>query len=484
MKKTILIALVCLSGLLQALELGLETWDRYTVFEPDTRAMGMTFPSSWLEPDAFLFAHQYEDSSYTYGRWDQIYLIDPSAGGYFTLSNDIVVKYVPFSSPHRWSAGMEMIRYEGPSATRRTDAVLHYQGGKGSVEYYHTDNTQSLMLTGGIVENRIKSQGMTFDYRAGSKIRFLGGLDMNLIDQEDDSVRSYDAFHQFAEFRYAASQPLQFYGIAEFRYFRNEDRSNTMMVFRPGMRYRKGVFSTHLALRISPERIFPIAQIMLKPGPFNLEVYAKVRNPLFILRQPGYAYYGILAGVDHRGKHQVIRAAIDASYDNTGVKPGHVSAPTYIPPNFFSLKARAEYRLTFPALEFYGRAAYSETFDHGTYYYHPERATLTGGLAFHTKPAKGKLLWEGDLNAQYLVHDDPDFVGFDARTMTYALSPGGTLIGDWKFNLHLSARIGTFGIGLDISAPLDLYGGIYASSDILYGNTFYAGLTADWSWWK
>ncbi|MDZ7822203.1 MAG: hypothetical protein U5N26_10645 [Candidatus Marinimicrobia bacterium] len=166
--------------------------------------------------------------------------------------------------------------------------------------------------------------------------------------------------------------------------------------------------------------------------------------------------------------------------------------PHYPITDFFSIKSKAEYRYIRSAIELYGRATLARTYSNTSVYYYPERSTITGGLVFHAPLAGGKLPLNGELNAQYILHDDPDNVAFDPGTLIYSLRTPGDYTGDWKVNMRLKAMLQNFSIAAEFSAPLkageDLnyyfYEGIYTSSDFVYGNTFYAGINIEWSWWK
>ncbi|MCK4812587.1 MAG: hypothetical protein KAT14_01470 [Candidatus Marinimicrobia bacterium] len=468
-----------------AYELGSETYDRYTIFDPDARALGLTYPVSWLQPGAFLFQHDFEDSSYTYARWDQLFMVDQAIKGY-NLSSDIVVKYIPYSFPQRWGVGLEFIDYKG--STKRNDVVIHYKHNKGSIEYFRTENTQSVTLGTGTTDHMITSNGLQFDYQASPEIRILGGINYNLIDQQDAISRNYDTFHEFAEIRFTLKKPFILYGKFEYRHFWNDGQQSNFMVFRPGARYQSPKMVAHLAFRISPKRIFPIAQIIYRPKPFFIEAYAKVRTPRIILKQQGHQYVGVKTGLKYKKKKHYLHAEIDTYYDFVR----KVMPDSVIINDFYGIKAHGEYRFITSLMEFYGRASYNRTFNELLGYYHPELSTITGGAVFHAKLADGKLLLDGDINAQYIIHDNPENVRFDPSTLTYTLQEAGDYVGDWKINMRLKARVQTFSIALEVSTPLKankdlyyyLYEGIYTSSDFEFGNTFYTGLYIEWCWWK
>lgn len=473
-----------------AYELGAESWDRFMILDPNDREMGLTYPRSWLQPGKFLLQEEYYDSSYTYARWDQFFAIDQNAGANYGLSSDIVIKYIPYSFPHRWSAAMEMINYKGPASTGKNDVVLQFQHHKGSFRYFHTNNTQTLSLTTGNTVHHIRSRSLTFDYKPAKKFTIKGGIDFNLIEQEGGSSGNHDTFHQFAELSYAAKKTLAFYGAFEHRQFWNPGSHASMIAFRPGLRYKHPKFFSHLAVRISPKKIFPIAQISYRPSPFFIEAYAKVRNPLPIIMHSGYQYLGAGAGLNIDRKTHKLYADLHASYDFAG-KAGSPMSP-YPITDFFTMKSKAEYRYIRSAIELYGRATLARTYNNTSVYYYPELSTITAGCVFHAPLAGGKLLLDGDLNTQYIIHDDPDNVDFDPHTLIYTLQTPGDYAGDWKINMRLKAKLQNFSIAADLSAPLkageDLtyyfYEGIYTSSDFMYGNTLYAGIYIEWFWWK
>ncbi len=491
MKRMFLILLSAVLFLsLNAYELGTESWDRFMILDPETRAMGLTYPRSWLEPAPSLFPEEYPDSSYTFARWDQLFTIDQSAGGNYRFSSDIVVKYIPYAFPQRWGVAMEMINYRGPASTDKKDVLLRYRNKHGSLQYFHTDNTQILSLKSGNTLHHIRTRGLTFDYKPAKKFRIKGGMDFNLIKQEGGSSGNHDTFHQFAELSYAAMKTLVLYSTFEHREFWNPGRHASMMAFRPGLRYKRPRFFSHLAVRISPKKIFPVAQIRYRPSPFFIEAYAKVRNPLPVIMHSGYQYLGAGTGLNIDGKTHKLYADLHASYDFAG-KAGSPMTP-YPITDFFSFKSKAEYRYIRSAIELYGRATLARTYHNTSVYYYPERSTLTGGLVFHAPLAGGKLPVDGELNAQYILHDDPDNVGFDPRTLIYSRITPGDYTGDWKVNMRLKARLQSFSIAAELSTPLKagedinyyFYEGIYTSSDFVYGNTFYAGINIEWTWWK
>ena len=252
-----LLLLVCL----HAYELGTDTWNRYTVFSTYERAMGMTYPVSWIMPEHLLLNPVYEDSSKTLGSWDQML-----AYGGNGMSNVILAQYIPYSNPQRWSLGLNFVSYNGPNPTDRSDAVFDLQHLSGSFKAYHTSHTQTINLNSGTIYHRINSNALNFDQRIAKSFILKGGIDLQLIEQQEatvDTLRHYNAHHEYLELSHKFKFPLQVYGKFEHRYFQNDARQNTMVVFRPGIRYSKGIFMTHLAMRISPSRVFPIAKFML-----------------------------------------------------------------------------------------------------------------------------------------------------------------------------------------------------------------------------
>ncbi|MDZ7797862.1 MAG: hypothetical protein U5N56_12895 [Candidatus Marinimicrobia bacterium] len=473
-----------------AYELGTESWDRFMILDPYEREMGLTYPRSWLQPGTSLLQKEYYDSSYTYARWDQLFAIDQNAGANYGMSSDIVIKYIPYSFPHRWSAAMEMINYKGPSPTGKNDVVLRFQHQKGSLQYYHTNNTQTLSLTRGSTVHHIRSRSLNFDYKPAENFMLKGGMDYNLIEQKDTSSRNHDTFHQFAELDYVFRKGLVFYGVFEHRQFWNVNRHSSMLVFRPGIRFKRPNFFSHLAIWISPQKVFPIAQIAYRPNPFYIETYLKVRNPLPIIMHSGYQYAGAKAGLNIDGDIHKLHAGLHAYYDFAGNAAAPMSS--FAIDDFGGLKATAEYRYKRSAIELYGRASVDHVFNHYSVYYYPELSTITAGCVFRAPLAGGKLLLDGDLNTQYIIHDDPDNVDLDPHTLIYTLRTPGDYAGDWKINMRLKAKLQSFSIAADLSAPLKagedltyyLYEGIYTSSDLMYGNTLYAGIYIEWFWWK
>ncbi|MFA6618063.1 MAG: hypothetical protein WCT23_03225 [Candidatus Neomarinimicrobiota bacterium] len=481
--KKLLFLFILLTVSLAAYEFAADSWGNYTAFDPDKRSMGMTYPQSWVTPSEFLLKPIYEDSSKFLGKWEHVITLNKDNGSY-DLSSNIVAQYLPHSSPQRWSVGLEFVDYKGANATNRSDLAFNYKHKKGSVDYFSTNNKQSITLDSTSIDHRIISNTLIFNQQFAKRFRVLGGIDFYLIDQEEGISRNYNANHEFLELRYAASKSFQLYGKFEHRFFRNHLQENTMIVFRPGIRYNKGIFFSHLAVRISPQQAFPIAQIIIKPKPFYFEAFLKVRNPIFILKRKGYLYTGLQTGVHFNNNKHKINADVEVNYNLTS----NIVAP--IPTaNFFTIKADGEYRYKFQNIDTYLAATYART-GNKQYFYHPEISTLRAGLQFHTKFSKNKVLLDVDLNANYILHDDPNNVSFDPSTLTYNLITDAAIVGDWKINLNINTRINSFILGLDISTPINpsqdlywhLYEGIYTSSDFLIGNTFYAGLNINWLW--
>ncbi|MDZ7822202.1 MAG: hypothetical protein U5N26_10640 [Candidatus Marinimicrobia bacterium] len=90
-------------------------------------------------------------------------------------------------------------------------------------------------------------------------------MDFHLIEQEGGSSGNHDTFHQFAELSYAPKQALAFYAHTNTGIFWNPGRHASMMVFRPGLRYKHPKFVSHLAVRISAERDIPHRADQLPP---------------------------------------------------------------------------------------------------------------------------------------------------------------------------------------------------------------------------
>ncbi|MDD3715514.1 MAG: hypothetical protein PHT46_00245 [Candidatus Marinimicrobia bacterium] len=484
-------SLLFLCTFLLAHELSVDNYRDYTVLDPEQRAMGLIYPQSWLQPGAFLFIRNYEDSSFTYGRWDQLFYVDPQSG-MMGFSADVTVKYVPYSSPHRWSAAVEWLHYRGPSSSDRSDAVLHYRHQRGEVEYFHTRNSQKLQLLNGNYVYAVRSQGLTFRHQFSEKLGLSGGIDFNMIEQQQANTANHDVFHQHIEIQYSISKPLSLYGVLENRHFWVNENGIPMRVFRPGLRYRSGKFFTHLAMRIAPGRLFPIAQIAYRPGPFSLEAYAKVRNPQFILGQMANQYIGVTSSLNLNNKHHSLKADAEVFYD---LPPAAQMIQDTLPdplPAYYGGKIYAEYRLKTKAFDLYGRGS---GYYHGNPpkgYYHPEIAAFALGMEVRTKPAGGKMLLDGDLNFQAILHENPDNVSFNAAGLYYLRSGNGDPVLDFKAALQVRMRIQSFALVWDLSTPFKvgadlqyyLYQGIYTSSDFRYGNTFFTALSLEWYWWK
>lgn len=481
--KKILILFALLTVSLTAYELGADSWGNYTTFDPGKRTMGTTYPESWLSPSEYLLKPVYEDSSKFYGTWKQIFTLNKDYGS-CDISNNIIAQYFPKSSPKSWNIGLEFVDYKGINTTNRTDLALNYKHKKGFVNYFTTNNKQRIALDSINIDHRIISNKLAFDQSFAKGFRLLGGVDLYLIDQKDELIRNYNASYEYMELHYAVSKSLQVYGVFQHRFFRNHIQENNMFGFRPGIKYKKGIFFSHLATRISPEQVFPIAQIVLKPKPFYFEAFLKVRDPLFILKQKGYQYTGVRAGVHSNNKQYKIDVDLEINYDLTS----KIIVPI-VTPNFFSIKADASYRYKFQNLDTYLAGSYAQT-GNKKYFYHPEISTTKAGIQFHKIFTKNKILLDIDLNANYILHDDPNNVSFNPITLTYDLIADADIVADWKINLNINTRINSLILGLDISTPINpsedlywhLYEGIYTSTDFLVGNTFYAGLNIKWLW--
>ncbi|MDD3095839.1 MAG: hypothetical protein WC372_01405 [Candidatus Neomarinimicrobiota bacterium] len=476
---------------LGAYELSVDSYRNYTVMDPELRGMGLIYPQSWLQPGDFLFSRNYEDSSFTYGRWDQLFYADPQ-NGMLGFSADVTVKYVPYSFPQRWSAAVEWLHYRGPSSSDRSDAVLHYRHQRGEVEYFHTRNSQKLQLQNDSYVYDVRSQGLTFRHRFTDKLGLSGGIDFNMIEQQQANTANHDVFHQYIEMQYNINRPLSVYGILENRYFRIDEKGIPMRVFRPGVRYRSEKFFAHLALRIAPGRLFPIAQIGFRPGPFSLEAYAKVRNPQFIIGQMANQYIGIKSSLNLNKKHHSLKADAGAFYDfPPAAQIFHDSIPDPLPA-YYGGKILAEYRFKTRSVDLYGRGSAYYHVNPPKGYYHPEIAAFTLGMEIRTKPAGGKMRLDGDLYFQTILHENPDNVSFDGSGLFYLRSGNGDPVLDFKAALQLRMRIQSFALVWDLSAPLKpggdlqyyLYQGVYTSSDFRYGNTFFTALSLEWYWWK
>jgi hypothetical protein len=494
MKRFIIIALM-IASYLSAYELSTDSWGRYTVFDPDQRVSLLSYPTSWLKPGTILFEHNYEDSTSSYAKWDQFFMMD-RASDYVGTSTDIVAKYTPYSFPQRWSAGLGFVNYKGPNSTERTDAVLHYKNVKGQVEYYHTSNEQVIAMASGTNTNHsIRSNGLSLNYQATQKISVQGTMDYNLIEQQDTSARRYDLVHEFIGAQYSPWKAISFYGKFHYWYYVNEDRQGPAWLFFPGANYTGKIFKAHLSLRISKSTVHPIAEFTFNPKAFYLGVYTKARSTRLALSQSANQYMGIKTGLRIDAKRHLLDINVHGTYDIVPDDASSITPPPvdpYVSNDSYEARLNAEYRFKAKQIELYTKATFNRTFNPREGYYHPERSIITAGMDFTTKLAKGSLLLDGDLNAQYIIHDDPNNVAFNPSTLSYTLLQSGALVSDWKLNLNLNAHVQTFVISLNLSTPLKLgedvryylYEGIYTSSDLAFGNTFYAGLNLQWFWWK
>ena len=477
MKRLIVLCLMVFA--LQAYELGFDTWNTYTIFDPGERAVSMSYPQSWMIPEKFLIEPNYEDSSSTFAEWGQ--LLSLSGTG---MSNTVLAQYIPYSFPQRWSLGLNFISYKGPSPTDRSDAVFDFRHNKGSIKAYHTSHDQTLNTTDGTIYHRIKSTALNFDHHISRKISLMGGIDFQNIEQENDhadSIRNYNAHHEFIRGSYHVSESFQLYGKLDYRYVQNDGDIGSITLFRPGVKFNKSVFAVNLGLWITPDKIHPITEISLHPEPFYFGVFADVRDPVFILGQPAYQYYGMNAGINQRGRFHDIKAEIAFTYDNAD-----------IPTDFYMTDISGGYALKIKDWKIYVDGEYHSELNSFHYYYHPQIATVKSGLAWKSKLIDGKLLLQGNINTQYILHDDPDGVNFDPETLIYYKSLSLSPVGSWKLNFDLKAIIRTFDLTLNVSTPLNfnkdfewhIYDGIRPTSDILAGNVFYAGLSISWFWWK
>lgn len=487
--KRLMIFSLLLASFLGAYELSTDAWGRYTVFDPDQRFVLLSYPTSWLKPGAILFDHDYQDSSSSYGSWDQIFTIDENRAYNYGISGDIIAKYTPYSFPHRWSAGLEFVNYNGTNSTQRTDVVLHYKRQKGSMEYYHTSNNQRIKLSSITTDHVIRTHGLKADYKPLEKLRILGSIDYNLIEQvETDTSRTYDIHHEFIGAQYSPWKSVMVYGNFHYWYYINEDREGPSTLFFPGIKYTGKILMSHVSLRLSPTTVHPIFELALNPGPFYIHAFTKARSSRLALRQSAHQYAGLKAGLKMDSKHHYLSTNVEGTYDFVRTAQGD----SVINNDFTTLKANVEYRFKFKSAELYTKASYHKTVNPLEGYYHPERAILTAGSKFRLHLAENNLLLDGDINAQYIIHDDPNNVSFNPTTLFYTLDQAGDLVNNWKINLNIKAHIKTLTIGVNVSTPLKfgesinyhLYEGLYTSSDFYYGNAFYAGLNIQWLWWK
>lgn len=480
-----LLLLICLSaGLLSAYDFGLDSRNSYTIFDPDERVALLTYPSSWLMPSKELLTHQYADSTNTMATWDQLFNI-----GY--LSNIITAKYTPYSFPHRWSAGLAFTNYKSGNATQRTDAVLSYKHALGEIEYYHTNNLQTLLLKDKSAQHDITSHGLSFLYTPGSRFRLSGGMDINYISQlltystSTSETKIYDIHHEYLELNYMASKRLNLYSKFHYRYFVNNAQTGSLTFFYPGMIYKGDHYVANVSLRMSANMVKPVIMLKYQFKPIFFEAYTKVRCPILILKEQGRQYIGFKTGMYINKENFSIEALYHSSQDlsNTG-------SLSFIENQLSQFEAT--YILKRPKAEFFLHAQTSSNNNPTPGYYHPERSILEAGTKFNINVAKGNLILHSEFNAQYITHDDPENVSFDPSTLTYTLLQEGDPVNDWKANLSIKAIIKSLSISLLVSSPIDIFGdltyhledGIYASNDLYYGNNFYAGLNIEWYWWK
>lgn len=471
---------------LSAYELGTDSYASHTVFDPEKRAMGLIYPNSWLTPSDFLFQRNYEDSSYTYASWDQLFYINPQTGN-MGFSGDIIARYIPYSFPHRWSVSLEWLHYLGASATDRNDIILHYRHKRGEIEYYRTDNNQTLKLQNADYNYAVKSQSLSFRYGLSRKFMLNGGMDFSLMEQEYTTLQ-HDVFHQMLQLIYVLNQKSNLYLAEESRYFWLDGNTKLMQVLRPGFRYQSPKFFSHLALRIAPGHLFPIAQIAFRPGPFSLEAYAKVRDPQFLLGQMANQYVGIKSSLNLTGKHHALKADAEVFYDF--LPPSIETSP--LVKHQYGGKAGMEYRFKTKSLDFYGSGKGYLTINPKPGFYHPEIATISLGMDLRSRPAGGKMSLDGKLQLQSIIHEDPSKVSFDPVKLIYQRNAAGAAVTDYMAKLQLKALVRSFSLTWDLSIPLKagkdltyyLYEGIYTSADFKYGNTFFTALSVEWYWWK
>lgn len=486
--KRIVILTLSLVALVFAFEFNVDSWGDYLKFDPDKRESLLSYPVTWLRPGKLLFDHDYQDSSSTYGLWEQILTNDESYGYSPGMSNRIVAKYTPYSYPHRWSAGLEFVNYKGANSTYRTDAVLHYQHPKGNVEYFHTSNTQKIRFATSTTEHFIKAHGLNFNYILGGNLNLSGGININRIDQVDDTTRNYDIHHEQLALNYSPGKSLSVYGKFHFWYYHNIDRQGPAWLFFPGIRFNSDLFKAHATLRVAKSTLHPIFEVSLHPGPFYIHAFTKTRSSRLDLQQSANQYYGIRSGLKLSSKHHLLELNAVYTYDIVRT----AQADSIINNDFQSYGINGEYRFKTKNIDLFSKAYYRDAVNPREGYYHPVKLILTGGLDFRSMLAEGNLKLTGGLNAQYIRHDDPDLVSFDPSTLSYTLNSESDLISDWKINANLKAIIKSFAITANVSIPLKLtsdltyflYEGVYSSSDFYIGNTFYAGLTIEWLWWK
>ncbi|MDZ7822201.1 MAG: hypothetical protein U5N26_10635 [Candidatus Marinimicrobia bacterium] len=159
MKRMFLILLSAAFSLtLNAYELGTESWDRFMILDPETRAMGLTYPRSWLEPSPTLLPEKYPDSSYTFARWDQLFTIDQSAGGNYRVLFRHRRQIHPLCFSPALGRGDGNDQLPEPLQPSKKDVLLRYRNKHGSLQYFHTDNTQALSLKSGNTLHHIRTR--------------------------------------------------------------------------------------------------------------------------------------------------------------------------------------------------------------------------------------------------------------------------------------------------------------------------------------
>lgn len=486
--KRLFILTLCLFAFAFSFEFNTDSWGDFLTFNPDKRESLLSYPISWLRPSVELFTHDYQDSSSTYGSWEQILTNDESYGYSPGMSNHIIAKYTPYSFPHRWSAGLEFTNYKGSNSTYRTDAVLHYRHLKGNIQYFHTSNTQKILLASGSTVHEIRAHGLDFDYAFTDKLKLLGGININQIEQVDDTTRNYDIHHEQLALNYSLSKSFSVYGKYHFWYYHNVDREGPAWLFFPGIRFNAKIINAHATLRVAKTTIHPIVELSLHPGPFYLHLFTKTRSSRLDLQQAANQYFGVTSGLNLNAKHHLLQLNASYTYDVVRTAEGE----SILNDDFQNVAINGEYRFKSRSIDLFTMANYQHAINPREGYFHPVRMILTGGLDFRSLMADENLKLNGGINAQYIVHDDPDLVSFDPSKLTYTLNGEADLIGDWKINANLKAIIQSFAISANVSIPVKLtddlryflYEGIYTSSDFYIGNTLYAGLTIEWLWWK
>ncbi len=474
--KKFLFLLILICSFSFAYELSLGGLGSSTVFDYEARESLLVYPKSWLKPHPELLHYNYQDSSWTKAQWKQIFGLDRSSSSY------VLLQYSPFSFPHRWNTGVQFTNYKGANPINRSAAVFHFKHKHGDIEYYFNNNDQKInLLNRTNINYRLKTNSLKFKLNLNDKFDLNGGINLNFIEQEDDSVRNYDIHHEQIALSYKANNALKAYGKFHYWYWVNEDRQDPAWLFYPGLKYSGKNYSAEAMLRIASTSVKPIIILSCFDDYFYAQAYTKVRSSRLALFQSPERYIGANMGL----KYKKNDFDIDIQY-STSVNYAlpHVMTPHINDHSKFTAKMGMKIN----NIDLYYHASYNNIKNPLTGFYHPERAVLTPGLKFITPVAKGNLLLYGDVNAKYIVHEHPDNVSFDPVTLCYSLNGESQLVNDWIFNFSLKAKVSTVILSAEITLPFNTekasFDYFWTSSDLQYGHGAYAGLDIEWFWWK